>query len=405
MSTLKSIELFAGAGGLALGTELAGFHAVAAVERDRWACETLDENRSRGYPLVKDLRVICGDVRELDYSGIPDDLDLVSGGPPCQPFSIGGKGQAFNDDRDMFSAFADVVARTKPRSFIIENVKGLTRSSLLNYLSYIQLRMSMPELLQKPGETWPDHQRRLEREASSTGDHGVRYAVFKQLFNAADFGAPQKRERIFIVGFRQDQDVQWSFPNPTHSVDALLRDQWITGEYWDRHKVSKCARGDIPDRMRGRVERIRDRNDFKGMSPWRTVRDALVGLPEPRHDGCETSGVLNHRFQGGARPYPGHTGSPIDLPAKALKAGDHGVPGGENMLVRPDGSVRYFTVRESARLQGFPDGYAFHGSWTETMRQLGNAVPIMLAHAIASSVAEKLLKARISNEIRRMGVH
>ncbi|MEP6275528.1 DNA cytosine methyltransferase, partial [Hyphomonas sp.] len=121
---LKSLELFAGAGGLALGTELAGFHAVAAIERDRWACETLEENKARGFPLVKDLRVVCGDVRDIDYSSIPSDLDLISGGPPCQPFSIGGKHRAFADERDMFSTFADVVARLKPRSFIIENVKG-----------------------------------------------------------------------------------------------------------------------------------------------------------------------------------------------------------------------------------------------------------------------------------------
>ena len=92
---LKSLELFAGAGGLALGTELAGFHAVVAVEKDKWACETLAENKARGYPLVKDLNVICGDVRNLDYSIIPTDLDLISGGPPCQPFSIGGKHRAF----------------------------------------------------------------------------------------------------------------------------------------------------------------------------------------------------------------------------------------------------------------------------------------------------------------------
>jgi DNA (cytosine-5)-methyltransferase 1 len=95
---------------------------------------------------------------------------------------------------------------------------------------------------------------------------------------------------------------------------------------------------------------------------------------------------LNHRFQPGARSYPGHTGSPLDEPAKTLKAGVHGVPGGENMLVRPDGSIRYFTVRESARLQTFPDNFKFHGSWTETMRQLGNAVPVKLAEVIANSV-------------------
>jgi len=94
----------------------------------------------------------------------------------------------------------------------------------------------------------------------------------------------------------------------------------------------------------------------------------------------------DHRYQPGARSYPGHTGSPLDEP-KTLRAGVHG---GENMLRRPDGSVRYFTVRESARLQTFPDEIIVHGSWSETMRQLGNAVPLDLAHAIARSVAPHL---------------
>jgi DNA (cytosine-5)-methyltransferase 1 len=128
-------------------------------------------------------------------------------------------------------------------------------------------------------------------------------------------------------------------------------------------------------------------------APWRTVRDAIADLPDP-----ETKAALkvpNHMFQGGARSYPGHTGSPLDLPAKTLKAGDHGVPGGENMLVKANGDVRYFTVRESARIQTFPDGFRFHGSWSETMRQLGNAVPVLLAQRVASSVAEKLAIAEI----------
>jgi DNA (cytosine-5)-methyltransferase 1 len=114
----------------------------------------------------------------------------------------------------------------------------------------------------------------------------------------------------------------------------------------------------------------------------------------------ETTGVLNHRLQPGARSYVGHTGSPIDWPSKALKAGDHGVPGGENMVVLPNGAVRYFTVREAARLQGFPDGYILHGAWSETMRQLGNAVPVMLAQAVAASVAQKLLEA----DLRKLAV-
>lgn len=403
---LKSIELFAGAGGLALGTSLAGFDAVAAVEWDRWACDTLEENRDRGFPLLKGLRVARGDVRQFDYAGVREEIDLVSGGPPCQPFSLGGKGRGFNDDRDMFNAFAEAVAALKPRAFIIENVKGLTRQAFANYLQYIEHRVSMPEIAPKPGELWPDHLRRLERELTSKGDRGVRYSVSRRLYNSADFGAPQKRERVFFVGFREDQDVHWSFPNPTHSLDALLRDQWVSGEYWDRHKVAKKARPDLAPMMARRVETLRRCNDFDGLAPWRTVRDALDGLPEPRRDGRE-AGIANHRFQAGAKAYPGHTGSPIDLPSKALKAGDHGVPGGENMLVRPDGSLRYFTAREAARIQTFPDGYVFHGAWGETMRQLGNAVPVVLAQAVAKSVADKLLNAQMADMVaaRRGRVH
>lgn len=389
---LKSIELFAGAGGLALGTALAGFEGVAAVEWDRWACDTLEENRDRGFPLLAGLRVVRSDVRQFDFTGIGEGIDLLSGGPPCQPFSIGGKARGFNDDRDMFNAFAEAVATLKPRAFIIENVRGLTRQAFANYLQYIEHRVAIPEIAPRPGEQWPDHLRRLERELTSKGDHGIRYSVSRRLYNAADFGAPQKRERVFIVGFRSDQDVHWSFPEPTHSFDALLYDQWVTGEYWDRHQVAQKARGEPARMVLRRVDALRRQNHRDGLAAWRTVRDALQDLPEPRRDGRESS-IANHRFQAGARAYPGHTGSPIDLPSKALKAGDHGVPGGENMMVKPDGSLRYFTAREAARMQTFPDGYVFHGAWSETMRQLGNAVPVVLAQAVASSVAEKLLAA------------
>jgi DNA (cytosine-5)-methyltransferase 1 len=108
---------------------------------------------------------------------------------------------------------------------------------------------------------------------------------------------------------------------------------------------------------------------------WVTVRDALRGLGQP-------TGFGNHVFQPGARIYKGHTGSPLDEPAKALKAGDHGVPGGENMMVLDTGGVRYFTIREAARLQGLPDDYEFPRSWSESMRQLGNAVPTQLAECV-----------------------
>ena len=115
----------------------------------------------------------------------------------------------------------------------------------------------------------------------------------------------------------------------------------------------------------------------------------MVGLPKPGVHGT-ARGWLDHRLQSGARPYPGHNGSPLDEPSKALKAGVHGVPGGENMMRFPDGTVRYYSTREAARIQTFPDRYALHGAWTEAMRQIGNAVPVKLAETVMSSVVEHL---------------
>jgi DNA (cytosine-5)-methyltransferase 1 len=195
---------------------------------------------------------------------------------------------------------------------------------------------------------------------------------------------------VFFVGFRSDLGVEWSFPDGDYSEDHLLRSQWITGEYWERHAVSKHERPQLTDRQAARVERLRNDNLFDAeKSPWSTVRDAISGLPDPEKR--LPSSIKNHIFNPGARSYPGHTGSPLDEPAKTLKAGDHGVPGGENMLARVDGSVRYFTVREAACLQTFPEDYTFPGVWSEAMRQLGNAVPVRLAETVARSVAETLL--------------
>src|SRR5258708_131303 len=241
--------------------------------------------------------------------------------------------------------------------------------------------------MRRKSESWREHRTRLEKHHTSRQGR-TEYNVVFRLLNAANYGVPQRRERVFLVGFRSDLGVKWSFPEAGYSEDALLRSQWLTGEYWDRHEVAKRQRPRLTGRPAARVERLRLDEKLDGKLPWQTVRDTISDLPDPEKH--PRNGIANHAHNPGARSYTGHTGSPLDEPAKTLKAGDHGVPGGENMLARADGSLRYFTVREAARLQTFPDAYTFRGAWTEAMRQLRNAVPVRLAETVARSVAEAL---------------
>ncbi|QIX22621.1 DNA (cytosine-5-)-methyltransferase [Agrobacterium pusense] len=380
---MKSIELFAGAGGLGLGLHSAGFKPARVVEWDDYCVDTLRENQRLGMRAVKGWKIKHGDVRAVDFRAFEGKIGLVSGGPPCQPFSMGGKHAAYDDHRDMFPQAIRAVRQAQPQAFVFENVKGLTRASFRNYFEYIRLQLTHPDIVKGEDESWQDHLSRLEQHHTSGSREGLSYRVVTQLLNAANYGIPQKRERVFFVGIREDLGKAFHFPHETHSRESLIWEQ-VMGEYWDRHRVAKKDRPEIvgSDRM--------SRMSMPEELPWRTVADALVGLPDPEKRIPSDIVVHNHRFQPGARSYPGHTGSPLHEPAKTLKAGVHGVPGGENMLRRPDGSVRYFTVRESARLQTFPDDYVFHGSWTETMRQLGNAVPVELAAVVGRSVAQQI---------------
>lgn len=383
--TMKSIELFAGAGGLGMGVGRAGFQPKAVIEWDRWACDTIRENQRRNVELVTHWPLTEGDVQKFCFRVFEDSIDLVSGGPPCQPFSLGGKHRGHMDSRDMFPEAVRAVREMRPRAFLFENVKGLMRTAFADYFHYIQLQLRFPEQVARQGESWREHVTRLDRHASTVRS-GLRYNVVHRVLNAANYGVPQRRERVFIVGFRSDLGIDWSPPKQTHSESVLHWQQWSTGEYWERHRISK--------RRRSELGLVRPRNlglplEFRH-NPWQTVRDALSDLPDPELDPRRASDVADHRYIPGARSYPGHTGSPLDEPAKTLKAGDHGVPGGENMLRRPDGTIRYFSVRESARLQTFPDEYVFHGSWTESMRQLGNAVPVALAEVVAKSIRRQL---------------
>ena len=215
---MRALELFAGAGGLGMGVSLAGFHHDAVVEWDRDACDTLRENKARGVRPVADWPDVHeGDVRQFDYSSLKDRVDLVAGGPPCQPFSLGGKHRAFRDHRDMWPEAVRAIRELRPRAFIFENVRGLVRQAFATYFEHILLQLTYPEIVRHEDEEWTAHRARLERHHTTGRPDGLTYRVVFQVLNAADYGVPQRRPRVFVVGFRSDIHVDWAFPEPTHS--------------------------------------------------------------------------------------------------------------------------------------------------------------------------------------------
>jgi len=369
---MKSLEIFSGTGGLAKGLELAGFEHEAFVEYNSHACNSLRQNFEKE-------RVFQGDIKDFDFSSLKN-IDVVAGGPPCQPFSLGGKHKAHDDTRDMFPFAIKAIETLHPKAFVFENVKGLLRKSFADYFEYIILRLTYPTLSLCDTQHWQIHLNEL-RKASKDTHQGITYDVSFKLVNAADYGVPQVRERVIIVGIRSDLNKKWNFPAPTHSQDRLLWEQYVTGEYWKEHKLSPLKNEPLTERLKKRF----------GMFPpsekrWVTVRDALKNVPLP----YESHEIEDHIFKDGARIYPGHTGSYIDLPSKTLKAGAHGVPGGENMIRYENDNVRYFTVYEGKLLQTFPKDFLITGAWGEAMRQIGNAVPVLLAKQIGQHLHDLL---------------
>jgi DNA (cytosine-5)-methyltransferase 1 len=220
------------------------------------------------------------------------------------------------------------------------------------------------------------------------------YRVSVATLTATDYGVAQKRSRVFLVGVRDDVARRWEAPSATHGARELNVAKWITGEYWRRHGLP------MPEMDASASAFLRRHNQDGGsedlfaprLEPHLTVRDALVGLPDPAGG---SGGHPDHEAAPReARAYKGHTGSPIDEPSKTLRAGVHGVSGGENMIDYGEGAAdlryRHFTVREAARIQSFDDGYRFPGTWSDGLKQLGNAVPVGLGQAVGRSLARVL---------------
>ena len=329
MGRITNIELFAGAGGLALGLEEAGIDGVCFVEFDHAACETLRTNRP-GWNVIE------GDIHDVDFTEYRGEIDLVTGGAPCQAFSYAGKKLGFGDIRGtLFAEFARCVRETNPKMFLFENVRGL--------------------LSHDSGRTYAT----IKHEFEELG-----YSVQHQILNACYYGVGQKRERIIVIGIRNDLTEKIRFEYP------------------------------------------------KADEEWTTLRQALAFVP--KSEGQEFS--ANKKRVMDLVP-PG--GCWVDLPedvAKEYMGKSYYSGGGRRGMARriawdepcltlttspsqkqterchPD-ETRPFTVREYARIQSFPDWWQFCGTIGDQYKQIGNAVPVEMARRIGVQLVKALKEA------------
>ncbi|MEU9372247.1 DNA cytosine methyltransferase [Streptomyces sp. NPDC048255] len=416
------VELFAGAGGLAMAVHRAGFRPLLFNEFAKRACETLEANGAKRLPdgqqptrapgPEEKVPLVAGDVQELDMAYLAGKVDVLAGGPPCQPFSLGGVAKGDEDKRNMFPQLFRAVRQVQPKAVICENVRGLLRPSFRPYFEYIQRELELPFEERAEGADWQQHDAYLrERLEVAPDDPKKRYDVVMMPVNAADYGVPQIRNRVILVAFRRDLGIDVELfkrlVRPTHSEAALIRSM-KDGSYWDRHST-------VPDHVQewvtARLPEATPKDD--GLLPWYTLRDAIAGIgenkplpdvPDEWLDRTEhfLGGFTEHIGWPGARIYAGHTPNELDRPAKTVKAGVHGVPGGESVMLLDElvkdkaaqGGIRYkhryMTVRETARVMTFPDTWDLRGPRGEKMRQLGNAVPVVLGEVFAKAVAAVL---------------
>jgi len=327
--TVTAVDLFSGPGGFTIGMKRAGVEIAAAVEYDRDAMGTYDQHTSEATHY-------CDDIQMVDLTPLRGTIDLVYGGPPCQPFSTGGLRRGSRDDRDMLPAFLKNVLLLRPEAVIMENVPGLATGSRRRYLG------KALETLDEAG-------------------YVPRFAIL----NAADYGVPQNRRRLFLVALR---DREFRFPDPTHGPGTAKPAVPVL-------EALRSARADEPNNS---VVTYAKRPDIR---------------PSP-YDG--------HLFNGGGRPLD------LSKPSRTILASAGGnkthfvdehdlVPdyhahllsGGERRTgVLPGG--RRLTVAESAAIQTFPAELEFCGSRSSQYRQVGDAVPPLLAEIVGGAVVSQL---------------
>jgi len=326
------LELFAGAGGLALGLEKAGLKCAALNEMDRFACQTLRKNRPH-------WKVLEGDVKDFGFSEYKSKVDVVTGGFPCQAFSYAGKKLGLADARGtLFYEFARAVKEVAPPICIGENVRGL--------LSH-------------------DNGKTLEGMISVLDEIGYR-VVPVEVLKAVHYKVPQKRERLVLVGIRKDMDAKYEYPKP-HGKIYNLRDALKKGELYGSD-VPESAGAKYPPGKKTVLDLVPPKGYWRDLPP--DVQKEFMG--GSFYLGGGKTGMA--RRIGWDEPCLTLTCSPAQKQTERC---------------HPD-ETRPFTVREYARIQTFPDDWEFVGPLAQQYKQIGNAVPVNLGRAIGHSVVRFL---------------
>lgn len=346
----KLIELFAGAGGLAIGMEKAGFKSVLLNEIDKHACNTLRKNRPK-------WNVVEGDIANIDFSEYKNKIDILSGGFPCQAFSFAGKKLGFEDIRGtLFFEYARAVKETRPKVIIAENVRGLlahddgrTLDAICNVIDELGYELVEPRVLK---------------------------AVFYQV--------PQKRERLLLVAIRKDLASlsQFSWPSPYTRIMTVK----------DALKAGELYKTDVP--LSDGQKYPSRKSEILSLIPqggyWRDLPDKI------QREYMKKSYFLGGGKTGMARRLSWEEPSLTLTCSPAQK---------QTERCHPE-ETRPLTVREYARIQTFPDNWIFCGPLTSQYKQIGNAVPVNLAHAVARSLVtllNQIEKSTKKNTVKKKG--
>jgi DNA (cytosine-5)-methyltransferase 1 len=361
---LKTISLFSGIGGLDFGFEAAGFETRIALELDKTSCRTIRLNR--------DWAVIEGDINRvssvdvLNVGGLKaGEVDMLIGGPPCQPFSKAGywaRGDSLRLDdprADTLTGYLRILRDTRPRAFLLENVYGLAYSGKDEGLRHI-----------------------LDGIEQINRDVGTRYKVSWRVVNCAEYGVPQVRERVFLVGSREGREFR--FPETTHAKpDALANDLFSEKEPF---RTAWDALGDLTSPPPEELEALR---------PGGKWGDLLPSIPEGEN-------YLWHTNRGGGKPLFGWRTRYWSFLLKLSKR----LPSW-TVQAQPGSAIgpfhwnsRRLTFGELCRIQTFPDGLSVDCGRTEMQRMLGNAVPSLVAEVLARGIREQLLDAPTSGLLK-----